>query len=62
MAVQGAFLSTSDNELAPGSPSSSVKRKNKRFVEDLMKGNFERIKEKIKTMDTNFWVDEDGSG
>jgi glycerol-3-phosphate dehydrogenase len=51
----------SEGDLAT-SPSSSIKKRNKRFAEDVQKNNVEKIKEKAKTMDPNFWVDEEGTG
>jgi hypothetical protein len=38
------------------------KRKLKKFAEEVSKGLIDKVREKGKALDPNFWVDDDGSG
>ena len=38
------------------------RRKQKKFAEDVTKGLIDKVRDKGKTVDPNFWVDDEGNG
>jgi hypothetical protein len=40
----------------------SYRKKNKKVAEEVSKGLIEKIRERTKVLDPNFWVDDEGTG
>ncbi len=55
-ATVGGFVG-SDVDLAGGE-----KRKQKKLMEDVAKGFVDKVKERGRNIDPNFWTDDDGAG
>lgn len=52
----GILPLTGEFELTP-----TIKKRNKAFIEDCLKGNYEKVREKCKLIDPNCWAEEEGN-